>query len=655
MKKSKFNLTHLHSTTLDPGYLVPFLLIPTLPNDSFRIGLSTFIRAQPMLAPLMHEVRLFTQYWFVPNRLLWQDWEEFITGGQDLTSTPAFPTITLDADDAKVGSLTDYFGFPTVEGIEVSALPYRAMAMIWNERYRDEDLQEFVPLDIGSGEDTTTSRKLLSPSFAKDYFTIARPFTQRGGEVVVPVYENQGGSGQVSALNLNYRVLVLVMNPSDTSNGSFGFSFGAHPTGGIFGEVTPDGLTPDQLTNAVQSWITAHVSDWDTLLSDAENPMLFTPAFLDPRLAGTFTFVGTRYTPNDDAVSEGTYDTKQIEVRVFVLPDSSEAVMSDDPITDGFQTYGYPRTKKFMTPASDAPSNARTMIFDTSYGKFAMVNLWGTSPNNGDYSFAGNPWLNSNIGTYAVVRAASTQGFSIRDLRMSSALQRYAERSLLWGNRYEEFIQREFGIKPRDARIQRPEYLGGGRGILNISEVLQTAEAEDTGVGTMRGHGIASISQRPIRFRCPEHGIVLGLLSIRPKSVYTQGIDREWLKRSRLDFFTPELATIGMQEVLQQELYAQPDNKDKIFGYSDRYQEYRYQKPLVTGEFRDNLSFWNMARIFNNPPELTPEFIDMSYSAADFKRPFQIQDDGAHSFVVMLKNHIRAYRTVPKRAKDLLR
>lgn len=171
----------------------------------------------------------------------------------------------------------------------------------------------------------------------------------------------------------------------------------------------------------------------------------------------------------------------------------------------------------------------------------------------------------------------------------------------------------------------------------------------------MRGHGIGAITQRRIKFRSPEHGIIIGLLSIRPKVVYTQGVDREFLKRSRLDFFTPELANIGMQEVLTQEIFANSTNKGSVFGYSDRYQEYRYHKPLVTGEFRGNLNFWNMALEFANAPELNAEFVNMATYAENWKRPFQIQDNSAHAFVCMLKNHIRAYRPIPKRAKDILR
>lgn len=645
MKKSRFNLTHLHSTTLDPGYLVPFLLQPTLPNDSFRIGLSTFIRAQPMLAPLMHEVRLFTQYWFVPYRLLWNNWELFITGGQDLSATPSFPTITFDDDDVKVGSLTDYFGFPLVKGVKVSAMPYRAAALIWNERYRDEDLQAELPVSFDDGEDNTTSRALLSPSFAKDYFTVARPFTQRGGDILVPVSTNTGGSGGVVGTDVRFRIIVW-------------YGGGAS----LYQGFAQQNITEAEINEAVDKFFKDALTNGT--LDDLIAPANFFTA--QPSASGILSKDNMdKYTVLNKNITFQTAASATYTLRMYVCcyPISSKQFESATPVFNGVATNAFGEalngnvignaTTLEGTDRGVSYSSADTARFPNGKAKQVSMltyTMLPTASNAFPSDVAQYP-----VGRWNSVNNAQVSGFTIRDLRTSSALQRYAERSLEWGNRYEEFIQREFGIRPRDARIQRPEYLGGGRGVLNISEVLQTAEADDTGVGTMRGHGIASISQRSIRFRCPEHGLIIGFLSIRPKSVYTQGVDREWLKRSRLDFFTPELASIGMQEVLQQELYAQPDNVEEIFGYSDRYQEYRYHKPVVCGEFRGNLSFWNMARIFNSPPALNPQFIDMGYSAADFKRPFQIQDDGAHSFVVMLKNHIRAYRPIPKRAKNILR
>lgn len=660
MKKSKFKLTHLHSTTLDAGYLVPFLLQPTLPNDTFHIGLSTFLRAQPLLAPLMHEVKIYTQYWYVPYRLLWDNWEDFITGGNDLSYTPNFPTVTSTADDAKVGSLWDYFGFPTVAGVTVSAMPFRAMRLIYNTRYRDEDLQAELPISYDDGNDTTTGRSLLSPSFSKDYFTIARPYTQRGADIFVPITPGGDMPTIYREKKLQFESFVAGGNIYFTpwSSALANQLYDIHVASGVRLEIPAVGDTPKLIyTPQVQGrseWIrlmnfmflgiggTGTPSGLLTIPDNFASTGAANQTLL--RTAGATTTLSTA--SFDNAIRTGAvYDGK---LRAL----TSATFTASGKIGTVGRTYniiGCPIVYKglvesdqeVMNSSTSTSVGALTYSNDTSLFKIVSPGLSGSDP-KGSYIIA---YQNSG----------ASGKLSIRDLRQSSALQRYAERSLKYGNRYEEFIAREFGCSPRDSRIQRPEYIGGGSGILNISEVLQTAESTDTGVGTMRGHGIGAVSQRRIRFRSVEHGLIIGLLSIRPKSVYTQGIEREFLKRSRLDFFTPELANIGMQEVLTQELYADATNAGHIFGYSDRYQEYRYHKPLVTSEFRGNLNFWNMARVFNTQPELNDEFINMKYSADDFKRPFQIQDNSAHSFVVMLKNHIRAYRPIPRRAKEVLK
>lgn len=638
MRKSKFNLTHLSSTTLDPGYLVPFLLQPTLPNDTYRIGLSTFIRAQPMLAPLMHEVYFYTQYWFCPYRILWDSWEEFITGGNDLSFSPAFPTIKAKAEDIKTGSLWDYFGFPLVEGVEVSAMPFRAMAEIYNTRYRDEDLQGEILISYEDGDDDTTSRSLLSPSFAKDYFTLARPYTQRGGDIAVPVFNGQGGTGTTRYKHISYKLL-------------FGYTE-ADPLKNVGGILKACSTNQASIQTAISNWFSANVDKLESLVlplppfaDSVQGRSFFTEEVMNPRL---IQLPAMTYTRTDTQVDFPIIPKLWIFIESITEEETNQAITSSF-VGDGGVSINSTCPNRITVMNNSSPNLA---IYTYPFGLVA----WFGSQITASSTYSAQWEHSASSGSYHLVTSApSTAGFYIRDLRRSAALQRYAERSLKYGNRYEEFIQREFGIKPRDARIQRPEYLGGGRGILNISEVLQTAEAQDTGVGTMRGHGVGSIHQRSIRFTCPEHGLILGLVSIRPKSVYTQGIDREWLKRSRLDFFTPELASIGMQEVLTQELFATADNAGEIFGYSDRYQEYRYKKPMVTGEFRGNLSFWNMARIFQNAPALNGEFISMANAVSDFKRPFQIQDGSAHAFVMMLKNHLRCYRPIPKKAKDVLK
>lgn len=583
MKRSKINLTHLHSTTMDAGYLVPILLQECLPNDSFRISMDAFVRASPMVAPLMHQVNFYTQYWFVPNRILWDNWSGFITGGEDGTFAPPFPIVKAPAGGFTTGSLADYFGFPIgQEGIEVSALPFRAVAEIWNTRYRDEDLQEDVPISYEDGLDTITSTALLSPAWKKDYFTTARAMTQRGVSVSVPL-----SSGGGTPTHYEKCLVRIMLTPGDVPAGTVVTDYEDSP---VFNLVVHGCGTPPTL---------------DQIKSVMPNPSIY-----DDRIAistGVSAAIGTR---------EGAGERRTIYtfVAVFMQKETVEGALNSS-------------------------------VWEGSSGPYTCV------PGN---LSQGHRTLKS-LGQYYYKSPLKTAGLlDIRNLRAASALQRAAERSLLWGNRYEEFIQREFGIRPRDSRIQRPEYLGGSKSALQITEVFQTAEGTDTGVGTMRGAGVATPRQRSIRFTCPEHGIIIGFMSIRPAPVYTQGIHREWLKRSRLDFFLPELANIGMQEVFQQELYATENNRDVIFGYSDRYQEYRYRAPKVTGEFRTPVyNSWNMARFFDAPPVINSSFINMASSVASFKRPFA--DRRSNSYLVMLRNNVQAYRPIPKHAKNILK
>lgn len=611
MRKSKFNLTHLHSTTLDMGYLVPICLLDCLPNDSFRISLSSFIRAQPMLSPLMHEVFLYTQYWFVPYRLLWDNWEAFITGGNDGLETPPFPIVKAPENGFQTGSLADYFGFPISQGgIEVSAMPFRAMAEIWNTRYRDEDLQSEIPISYADGLDDDTSVSLLSPAWRKDYFTTARGSTQRGAEISVPV--SVGGSGAKTHLKYSIRIDFVATGLSNI-NGRDWYYFSKN---GSAENPTTQGYQGENAWREIaRRKILEKINDLTTIAS------AHLPADTDV-LPWSYTFTSA--------------DLATITFNDFVVYESSNKTGSWK-WTDVTTSFGL-SSVKITYIAKSVQESAQTAV--------QIINLG---------SVLGN-WASYNVGAEIKAPAVSGQvgSLDIRDLRVASALQRYQERSLKYGNRYEEFIQREFGIKPRDSRIQRPEYLGGSKSVLQISEVLQTAEGTDTGVGTMRGHGVAGMKQRPIRFTCPEHGLILGLLSIRPAPVYTQGIDRAWLKRTKLDFFVPELANVGMQEVFTQEVFATKDNKNMIFGYQDRYNEYRSMRPRVTGEFRTTqLSYWNIARHFDQAPHLNDNFINMAFSTQTFKRPFAVQN--AHAFLAMIRNNIRAYRPIPKVAKNILK
>ena len=666
MKRSKFNLTHTHSTTADAGQLIPFLLQPTLPGDRFRIGLKNFIRCQPMVAPLMHEIYFYTQYWYVPYRILWDNWEDFITGGGDLSSSPSFPYVTAPSGGWQPGSLADYFGFPIRQsGIEVSAMPFRAYAEIWNTRYRDEDLQTDVPNSYSDGSDTQTNTDILSPSWKRDYFTLARPWTQRGADILIPVSTGTGHDSTSSVVHEHSFRLKFALRSQDVlaqTGGGEAISLSEAFSGASVWSSEDSPTNPPVQSEYVEgtSGVTCDAfsasytySGWDAAR------YYYVPLMEDYQTkAGNaaVTVTSDEFSFLDNVNYSFLNDYEQGKTHYYAGRVSFTMVINHAYV-DGTSGERYLHFVNVPLIAFEVLLQSDNVV--DSAGSFVKPTSWGLYTETENNPVCGGNFFRQTVSPNDNViwwqSFSQTGSISVRDLRTSSALQRYAERSLKYGNRYEEFIQREFGVKPRDSRIQRPEYLGGGRGILNISEVLQTAEGTDTSVGTMRGHGVASVAQRPIRFKSPEHGIIIGLLSIRPKAVYTQGIEREFLKRSRLDFFTPELANIGMQEVLTQELFATSSNKNSIFGYSDRYQEYRYHKPLVTGEFRDTLNYWNMARVFDNAPNLNDEFINMEYSSEVFKRPFAVQDQSYHSFLIMLENVIHAWRPVPKRAKDILK
>lgn len=591
MKKSKFNLSHDASLTASMGKLIPFMCLDCLPNDSHRFKLQSFVRAQPMLAPLMHRVNLYAQYWFVPYRLLWRDWETFITGGNDGNEDSGllFPTVKVTPTTS---SLADYFGLP-VNGkeLEVSAMPFRAYAEIWNTRYRDEDLQTEVGITYDGDLDTTTNTELLNCSWAKDRFTISRPYTQRGSQISVPVDSlNTGLISKVkSDLKLTSSVSSVILYAEQNRHGN-------------------------NRGNVTLNWVDFSLNN--TLLKDSI------------RLNGSsFSFELERdpltFTGNPDTSTSGQW------VCVYKNPLYGNLTLKS-ATTNRWYPVGAvpPKTVSVVIRFSN------TSVVDDDTTEISTEGKW--TANNSTIS------LVYNVST-------GSSSINIRDLRVASQIQRYQERSLQYGNRYEEFIQREFGIKPRDSRIQRPEYLGGGSSVLQISEVLQTAEGENTGVGTMRGHGVSAFGSRSIRFRAPEHGVIIGLLSIRPHGVYTQGVEKFWRKFSKFDYYTPELASVGMQEIWQSELYANGENFDTVFGYEGRYDEYRKLPNRVSGEFRDLLDYWNLARKFDEPPVLNGDFITMNPSKRIFAE--QTQD----SFLIMLRNSVSSFRCVPKVAKNLLR
>ena len=241
---------------------------------------------------------------------------------------------------------------------------------------------------------------------------------------------------------------------------------------------------------------------------------------------------------------------------------------------------------------------------------------------------------------------ANAKAPSVNDFRAAFSIQRYQEARARYGSRFTEYL-RYLGITPSDARLQEPEYLGGGTARLNFSEVLQTtpaAQAGQAGVGDLYGHGIAGVRSNAYRKFFEEHGYVYTLMSVRPKSIYQNGIDREFLKRTKEDYFQRELANLGQQEVYASEAFANAANHDRVFGYQDRYDEYRGCRSSVSQDFRDTLNSWHLARELTDNVTLNNSFVNCVPS----KRIYQVTT--ADPLWIMANHHIVARRMVPKRA-----
>lgn len=242
--------------------------------------------------------------------------------------------------------------------------------------------------------------------------------------------------------------------------------------------------------------------------------------------------------------------------------------------------------------------------------------------------------------------------FSINDLRLALQLQKWMERNARAGYRYIEEIVAHFGnVAPKDERLQRPEYIGGSKAPIVVSEVLQTSATGLTGgstpQGNLAGHGIGVVNQLAAKYRCKEHGIIMGIMSIMPRTVYQQGIDKMWSKATRYDYYWPEFANLGEQAILRKELYADTvkANNETVFGYIGRYDEYRQRRSMVCGELRSTLDHWHISRQFGSAPTLNQTFIECVPRKDIFAAPSQ---DG---WVCNIGNIVKAIRPMPFQAE----
>lgn len=501
-KSSVFNMSHEKKLTLNMGDLVPIFMQETLPGDKFRVNTEILLRLQPLISPVMHRVNVYTHFFFVPYRLIWNEWEKFITGGEHGTAEPVFPTFdgkarVAKADFFKSQSLGDYFGIPfqqlpnTGDSLmpSISQLPFRAYQLIWNEYYRDQNLQDKVAIPLSSGSlDYETDEAVIDAltgikrrAWEKDYFTSALPFTQRGNEVKLPL---------VGDIDVTGRPLIKRR---------------------------------------------------DTGLPLVENSLW----------------------TNEDGY----------------LSSNNSAPLE---ITEGL--YG-----------NLEDSNATT----------------------------------------------------VNELRRAFVLQRWMEKMARGGSRYVEQMLHMFGVTSSDARLQRPEYIGGGKLPVQISEVLQTSQSEETGTpqANMAGHGFTAGINNGFTRYFEEHGLVIGIMSVLPRTAYMQGLPKFFLKKDRFDWYWPEFAHIGEQEVDRDELYLNTSlPKTAPFGYQRRYCEYTQVPDSVHGEMRTSLKHWHLAREFDTVPSLNSAFVTSNPDT----RIFAVESEEWSKLICQLYFDFKAIRPVSK-------
>lgn len=503
LQRSRFNRPSSVKLSFNVGDIIPFYVDEVLPGDTFNVKTSKVVRLQTLITPILDNIYLDTYYFYVPNRLVWTHWREFMGENTQSAWIPpteySVPVLRSPVSGGwSVGTIADYMGIPTgVSNLQVNALPFRAYALICNEWFRDQNLTDplNIPVDdsaiygVNTGNYITDVVKGGKPFKAAkyfDYFTACLPSPQKGPDVTLTVAEGSDlpvRAKSASIPNYSSQSGMVLYGVNDNPESAYsGYRFAGHYNDG----------------------------------------------------SGMKNYVSTTY-----------------------------------------------------SGASDIADLASPM------------NLWAV-----------------NTGTAQVA--------TINQLRLAFQIQKLYEKDARGGTRYIELLKSHFGVTSPDARMQRPEYLGGNRIPININQVIQQSATVEgsTPQGNVSGQSLTVDTHSDFTKSFVEHGFVIGLMVARYDHTYQQGLERFWSRRDRFDYYWPVLANIGEQAVLNKEIYATGTNSDnEVFGYNEAWADYRYKPNRVCGEMRSaysaSLDSWHLADDYDQMPTLSDAWIREDSSNVD--------------------------------------
>ena len=275
------------------------------------------------------------------------------------------------------------------------------------------------------------------------------------------------------------------------------------------------------------------------------------------------------------------------------------------------------------------------------------VNATGTSAQPSYYLGGDQPFTWSANGKSALdnntVNLSSATPFSIADFRLAFQIQRWLERNNRAGARYTEFLKAHFGVSPRD-EASSSKYIGGTKSPIIVSEVLQTSSTDGTSPqGHLAGHGLSVNADFCGKYHATEYGLIMGIMSVMPRTMYQQGINRQWLRRTKYDFYFREFANLTEQAVERAEIYASAVNTENrtVFGYAGRYDEMRVKNNMVCGDMRQTFAYWHLGRQFSSAPALNESFVTCVPRKDIFAVP------SVDGLIVSFGNKIHALRPMP--------